>query len=281
TGSHLDSVPGGGAYDGPLGVAGALAAVATLQQEGRRPSRPFAVVAFAEEERSRFGVACLGSRLLSGKISRDRALALQGPDGVALAEAARASGFAPERFGRDDETLERIGGFVETHIEQGRGLIDLGSPVAVGSSIFAHGRWRMTFTGVGNHAGTTAIDDRHDPMLAAAAAVLAARRIAAARSVRTTIGRLVPRPGGTNVIASSVDAWLDVRAGEDAVTRSAVDDVLAAARAAAAEEGCGFDVAEESYGADVHFDSRLADRLSRTLGGAPKLATGAGHDAGV
>ncbi|GAB3569773.1 allantoate amidohydrolase [Spelaeicoccus albus] len=282
TGSHLDSVPGGGAFDGPLGVAGALAAVEQLQKRGVTPSRPFAVVAFAEEEGSRFGVACLGSRLLSGAIAPERALALTDPDGVSFAEAARGAGFAPERFGRDDEALARIGVFIEMHIEQGRGLIDLGRPVAVGSSILAHGRWRLSFTGMGNHAGTTAIGDRHDPMVAAASAITSARRIAAAGDdVRATIGRLVPTPGGTNVIASAVDAWLDVRAGADAVAKAAVDDIIAAARSAAAGEGCTLDVREESYGGEVFFDPRLADRLAATLSGAPKLATGAGHDAGI
>ena len=165
TGSHLDSVPGGGAFDGPLGVLSALDAVATLQTKGFVPAKPFAVVVFAQEEGGRFGVACLGSRLLAGTIDADKARALRDTDGVTLAEAAARVGLAPQRFGADPETMARIGRFIELHVEQGRGLIDLGSPVAVGSTVIAHGRWRFSFRGQGNHAGTTLIGDRHDPML--------------------------------------------------------------------------------------------------------------------
>ncbi|WGW13210.1 allantoate amidohydrolase [Saxibacter everestensis] len=287
TGSHLDSVPGGGAFDGPLGVASALDAVQRLQAEGFKPAKPFALMVFAEEEGSRFGVACLGSRLMTGAIGADKALALRDVDGLTFADAARAAGFAPERMGQDEQALRRIGTFVELHVEQGRGLIDLDRPVGVGSSILAHGRWRLSFSGTGNHAGTTAIDERRDPMIAAAASVLAARSVAAAGDgVRATVGRLVPRPGGTNVIASHVDAWLDVRAGADLVTRAAVDEIVEQAQAAADREGCELQVREESYGGEVFFDPALAGRISGVLGRSmdctvPMLSTGAGHDAGI
>ncbi|MDO9398743.1 MAG: M20/M25/M40 family metallo-hydrolase, partial [Herbiconiux sp.] len=138
TGSHLDSVPGGGAYDGPLGVVSALDAVQRLRASGFTPSRPFAVVVFAEEEGSRFGVACLGSRLMSGALHPDAARALRDRDGVTLEEAGRAIGFDVARLGADAEALGRIGLFVELHVEQGRALIDLGSATAVASSVLAH-----------------------------------------------------------------------------------------------------------------------------------------------
>ncbi|NQX13044.1 allantoate amidohydrolase [Microbacteriaceae bacterium VKM Ac-2855] len=281
TGSHLDSVPGGGAFDGPLGVASALVAVEELRASGFTPSRPFAVVVFAEEEGSRFGIACLGSRLLSGAITAERAAALRDSDGVTFAEAATAAGF-PD-FGVDRESLARLGVFVELHVEQGRGLIDLDAPIAVASSILAHGRWRLSFTGEGNHAGTTAIEDRRDPMVAAARSVLASREVAAARpSTRATVGRLVPVPGGTNVIASRVDAWVDVRAGADAQARAAVEDIITRAHLAAEDEGCVLEVVEESYGSEVSFDLALRDRVLGALEGrVPVLASGAGHDAGI
>lgn len=282
TGSHLDSVPGGGAFDGPLGVASALDAVERLQHEGFRPARPFAVMVFAEEEGSRFGVACLGSRLMTGAIDAERASALTDASGVTFAEAARDFGLAPEHLGLDRESLDRIGIFVELHVEQGRGLIELDRPVGVASSILAHGRWVLRFTGQGNHAGTTAMDIRRDPMLAAAGAVLAARTVATAHAgARATVGRLEPLPGGTNVIASQVAVWLDVRSGSDADTRKVVEEIAAAAGDAAIAEGCTLTVGEESYGSEVIFDHPLRDRLARALGDAPLLATGAGHDAGI
>jgi N-carbamoyl-L-amino-acid hydrolase len=274
TGSHLDSVPGGGAFDGPLGVVSALDAVESLRAKGFQPSRPLAVVVFGEEEGGRFGVPCLGSRLMTGAIDPDVARSLADPDGITVAEAARAAGIDPAGFG-PDAIVADIGCFVELHVEQGRLLGD--APIGVASSILAHGRWRFTVTGEGNHAGTTELADRHDPMLPAAAAVLAARK-AITSGARATIGRLIPNPGGTNVIASSVDFWLDARGGD---TRSVVEDITAAVLEAATAEGCTLTVREESFGDPVHFDPGLRDQLIRLLNGIPAIPTGAGHDAGI
>ncbi|RCW45337.1 N-carbamoyl-L-amino-acid hydrolase [Halopolyspora algeriensis] len=282
TGSHLDSVPGGGAFDGPLGVVSALAALDLLRARGFTPRRPLAVVVFAEEEGGRFGVPCLGSRLLTGTIDPDRARALRDPDGVSFAEAMRSAGMEPERAGRDDAALERIGRFVELHVEQGRGLIDLQRPVGVASSILSHGRWRFRITGQGNHAGATPMGDRRDPMLPSSRLVLAARD--AARDVdgaRATVGRLVPNPGGTNVVASSVDMWLDARSPADAATRGLVAELSGLAEKYAAEEGCRVEISEESYADTAHFDAGLREELATLLGDAPVLPTGAGHDAGI
>jgi N-carbamoyl-L-amino-acid hydrolase len=277
TGSHLDSVPGGGAFDGPLGVTSSLQAVDLLQAKGFTPGRPFAITVFAEEEGGRFGVACLGSRLLTGAISAEKALNLRDPDGISLAEAMKAAGYDPDLAGKDERALRRIGQFVELHVEQGRGLT---VPVGVASSILAHGRWRFTFAGEGNHAGATLIEDRRDPMLPASQLVLAARK-AARDGGRATVGRLVPNPGGTNVIASTVDVWLDARDTDDARTRAMVAEISEAARRAAKEEGCELRITEESYGDTVYFDSQLRDDIAGALGGVPALPTGAGHDAGI
>lgn len=275
TGSHLDSVPGGGAFDGPLGVVSALEAVDALRAKGFVPGRPLAVVVFAEEEGGRFGVPCLGSRLLAGTIKPETALRLADPAGVTLADAVRSAGLDPGLFGRDDEALSRIGCFVELHVEQGRGLT---VPVGVASSILAHGRWRFTFSGQGNHAGTTLMSDRRDPMLPASSLVHAARAIAAG-DARATVGRFVPNPGGTNVIASTVDVWLDARAPDGA--RELVERISEEAWRAADEEGCQVVVREESFSDTVVFDPGLRDELAGVLGGAPALPTGAGHDAGI
>lgn len=282
TGSHLDSVPGGGAFDGPLGVACALAAVDRLRAAAVRPTRPLALAVFGEEEGSRFGIACLGSRLLTGNIAPERAAALTDPDGVTFAETAARHGLNPHQLGPDRQVLDRIGMFVELHVEQGRGLIDLDEPIAVGTSILGHGRWRLTVTGQGNHAGTTLMTDRRDPMVTAAATITAVRDIAAAvPDARATVGRLQPVPGGTNVIASAVHLWLDVRHPDDTVTADVVATVHGRARDIAAAEGCAVELVEESLSPTVSFDPVLRDRLSDALPDAPLMATGAGHDAGV
>lgn len=280
TGSHLDSVPGGGAYDGPLGVASSLVAFDRLAERGVPGRRAIAV--FPEEEGSRFGLACLGSRLLTGAIDPDRARTLTDADGTTFAEATRRVGLDPARLGPDPETLARIGTFVELHVEQGLGLVDHGRPVAVASSILGHGRWRIGFTGEGNHAGTTLMSGRRDPMVAAAVLVADVQRLARrVPDARATIGRVVPTPGGTNVIASRVDVWLDVRHPDDAVTRLLVAEIEAAAKAAAAEQDCTVVITEESFSATVDFDPLLRDRLADLLDDAPRLGTGAGHDAGI
>lgn len=282
TGSHLDSVPGGGAFDGPLGVASALVAVDILKARMATPSRPLAVVVFPEEEGSRFGVACLGSRLMTGAIDPDKARNLRDPDGSTFADVARANGLDPRFVGKDDQLLGQIGAFVELHVEQGRGLIDLDQPIAIASSILGHGRWRLSVHGQGNHAGTTLMADRHDPMVSASRMVVAIRDIARNQAhARATVGRLQPVPGGTNVIASRVDFWLDVRHPDDAVTAALVENIHAQARVIAAEEGCGVELREESLSPTVHFDAALQKELELALPQAPVLDTGAGHDAGV
>jgi beta-ureidopropionase / N-carbamoyl-L-amino-acid hydrolase len=282
TGSHLDSVPGGGAFDGPLGVASALVAVDVLKARGVEPNRSLAVAVFPEEEGSRFGVACLGSRLLTGAIDADRARNLRDDDGNTLADVARRNGLDPRLLGRDEEALGRIGDFVELHVEQGRGLGEDGPAIAVGSSILGHGRWKLSVHGQGNHAGTTLMEDRQDPMVAAAQIVLAVRQVAAGRrDARATVGRLQPVPGGTNVIASRVDLWLDIRHPDDKVTAGLVEAIHGKAQKIAAFEGCTATLTEESFSGTVQFDPALQRQVGNALPGAPLLATGAGHDAGV
>ncbi|UPO77078.1 allantoate amidohydrolase [Arthrobacter sp. Helios] len=282
TGSHLDSVPGGGAFDGPLGVAAALAAVDVLNERGVQPNRSLAITVFPEEEGSRFGVACLGSRLLTGTIDPDRARALRDADGTSFADAARAAGLDPEHLGRDDESLARIGDFVELHVEQGRGLGEDGPAVAVGSSILGHGRWKLTVHGQGNHAGTTLMEDRADPMVAAAQIITAVQQAAAAQpGARATVGRIQAVPGGTNVIASRVQLWLDVRHEDDAVTAQLVEAIHGKAQKTAAFEGCTVALSQESFSPTTSFDLALQRQLQLALPQAPVLATGAGHDAGI
>jgi beta-ureidopropionase / N-carbamoyl-L-amino-acid hydrolase len=271
-GSHLDSVPDGGAFDGPLGVVSALAVVDALRARGFVPSRPIAVASFADEEGARFGIACAGSRLITGKLDAGRARGLRDADGVTMAEAMTAAGHRAEQVGQDDETLRRIGTFVELHVEQGRGLVDLGRPIAVGSMIWPHGRWRIQLDGEANHAGTTRLADRRDPMLDLAAGVLAARAAATAHACVATVGKVRVEPNGVNAIPSRVTAWLDARGPDEAGVRAVVESV------GSQSEGL---VIEESWTPETVFEAPLARRLSALLDDAPMMATGAGHDAGI
>ena len=285
TGSHLDSVPDGGAYDGPLGVVSAFAAISQLRSDGFRPARPIGVAAFTEEEGSRFGVACLGSRLMTGEISPAAASELRDRDGISLVEAMVAAGRDASALGPDDELLAGIGAYVELHIEQGSALAGLRAPVGIAEGIWPHGRWRFDFAGRADHAGTTRIADRRDPMLPYAEMVLAARAAAEHWAALATIGRVVAEPGAANAISSGVSAWLDARAPDEATLEQLVSDIWSAAQTAATQHGVAVRRRRESVTPLVSFDKGLRDRLAGVLGAAgfeaPVLATGAGHDAGV
>ncbi|HEX3826609.1 MAG TPA: allantoate amidohydrolase [Sporichthyaceae bacterium] len=280
TGSHLDSVADGGGFDGALGVVAGFAAFDCLTSTGRVPAGPLAVVAFVEEEGARFGVPCLGSRLLTGTIGSERALGLRDADGTTYAETLQAAGIERAGLGWDPDRVRRIGAFIELHVEQGRGLVHADCAVGVGRSLHPHGRWRLTFRGRADHAGTTALADRHDPMLPLARTVLAVREAAATHGALATVGRVLVEPNGTNVIPSVATIWLDARSPDAAAVRALVEQVVRVAEAAA-DPDVEVSLVEESWSPEVILDVDLAQRVARRLGGAPLLSSGAGHDAGV
>ena len=280
-GSHLDSVRGGGEWDGPLGVVSALAALESLRTSGWTPTRPFAVVAFSDEEGGRFGLACLGSRLLTGAADPQRALALSDDSGTTLAEAMSAAGHDPRRVGPDPIRLARIGAFVELHIEQGRmplpggarGLAGAGQPVGVAREIWPHGRWRIDLAGVPDHAGTTALADRVDPVLAMAEGIVEVRRAAERLGILGTVGRVRVLPGAVNAIASSASLWIDARGEDPDRVRELV---------ALVEGRLGVAADRESWTEVTRFDDALTAELIAAVGReVPELPSGAGHDAGV
>jgi beta-ureidopropionase / N-carbamoyl-L-amino-acid hydrolase len=285
TGSHLDSVPDGGAFDGPLGVVSALAAVDLLKDKHFYPERSVALAAFTEEEGARFGVPCLGSRLMTGALDPDAARVLADDSGVTLAEAMRAAGYDPGLLGPDDARLSGIAAFVELHVEQGRALAPLGAAVGLAEGIWPHGRWRLDFGGRADHAGTARFADRKDPMLAYAGTVLAARDTAAEHGCLATCGKVIAEPNGTNAVPSAIRAWLDARAPDEATLQVAVTGILSAAERCSDEQGVTLTVRQESFTPLVRFDLGLRDRIAGVLAAAaiaaPVLPTGAGHDAGV
>ncbi len=305
TGSHLDSVPDGGAFDGPLGVVSGLAAIDLLRDRGITPIRPVAVAVFVEEEGARFGLACLGSKLLTGAIDSEHAKALTDNDGVTYADAMAAAGLDPAGIGPDEELLASIAAFIELHIEQGRALATLphhapsapgrpdepgaaaagavawGGAIGLGESIWPHGRWRFDFEGRADHAGTARFEDRRDPMLPFASTVLAARRAATKRGSLATFGKVIVEPGGVNGVPSAVRAWLDARAADEQTLSETVDQCRYDSKRFSDEHGVSLTVKQESTTTEVRFDEGLRQRIARVLGPVPVLPTGAGHDAGV
>ncbi|WP_233257385.1 allantoate amidohydrolase [Promicromonospora sp. AC04] len=344
TGSHLDSVPGGGAFDGPLGVASAFAALDALRAAGVAPVRPLGIVNFSDEEGARFGLACLGSRAVTGTVGADRLLALRDGAGDSLADVlARvgrggsaastgggstsgiAGGVRLEHYGRDPEALARVGVFVELHVEQGRYLADLPSdeaaPVAVGAAIWPHGRWRVDLAGEANHAGTTPLAHRHDPMLDLARLITDVRAAAEHAGALATLAKVQVEPNGVNAIPSRVRAWIDARAESEDAVRTVLADLAGppdvsnvglvagtgpierpslrsatVGRPSLRSAGSGgpagggpakWQPVEESWTPATVFDPALAARLADVVGRpgsslpAPVIGTGAGHDAGT
>jgi N-carbamoyl-L-amino-acid hydrolase len=279
TGSHLDSVPDGGRYDGPLGVVTALAAVDELKARDFTPRRAIGVVRFVDEEGARFGVPCTGSRLLTGQVEPAEVLARVDDDGVSYAEAAAKAGLDVDAVGRDDAALGRVGAFVEVHIEQGFTLAaeEVDSPLGVCGLIRPHGRWRVELRGRGDHAGTARIVDRSDPMLELARLITTVRLAAGRQDALATVGKVEVHPNVANAVPAVVVAWIDIRADTPGQVRSLASEV----------RGTGFDLEQESWTPATPLGGPLTDRITHVAGGAagigplPVLATGAGHDAGV
>lgn len=278
TGSHLDSVLDGGAYDGPLGVVSSLAALDVLRSRGVVPARPIGVSVFVEEEGSRFGLACLGSRLATGTTSWEVARELRDRDGVAFGDVVEG----PVEGGTSS-LLASVATYVELHVEQGRNLVDRGAAIGVASEIWPHGRYRFDFSGVADHAGTTRMEDRADPMLTYAFAALGANKQARLAGERATFGRVEVTPNGTNAVPSHVTAWLDARCATESSLSSLVEGITTQATDRASRDGTSLSVTAESVSPAVVFDRALAAEVAADHEGGdwPVIPTQAGHDAGI
>ena len=270
-GSHLDTVPKGGAFDGALGVVGGLVAVLALRAAGVPNAERLAVISFCDEEGSRFNTPCFGSRTMVGTFG-DEVADAQDKDGVSMREA-----------GATDPTKaaglhKRIGCYFEIHVEQGLALDPADTTLGIATRLSARGRWEWSVTGEANHAGTTPMVGRRDALVRAAELVLAAKTEAEAREgAVATIGRITPWPGGTNVVPGRVSGTLDARALDNA-TRDAVVQALVE----------GFpDVTIEHRSTDdaAIFDTGLIADLhagAAELGiSSMDLPSYAGHDAGT
>jgi ureidoglycolate amidohydrolase len=229
TGSHIDAIPNAGKYDGVVGVFGGLEAIRALQHAGFKPKRSIELLIFTSEEPTRFGIGCLGSRMLSGTLSPDAARKLSDSDGASLEDVRRSAGLAGEL---DDVELPAgyYSAFVELHIEQGPILEREGKPLGVVERIAAPASSRITIEGAGGHAGAVLMPDRRDALCAAAELILALEQAAKTNSAVdtvATVGICDVFPGAVNSIPARVKLSVDVRdtnlARRDAVMR-ALDD---------------------------------------------------------
>jgi allantoate deiminase len=279
-GSHLDSVPRAGAFDGVLGVVLAIALIELLQ--GQRFPFGIEVVGFSEEEGVRFGVPFIGSRAFVG--TADAALlATQDVNGVSIADAIRQYGLDPACI-HEDRANSRAVGYLEFHIEQGPVLDSLGSPVGIVDAIVGQTRAEVVFAGAAAHAGATPMPARRDALAAAGEWIVAVEREAhGSPGLLTTVGRVHAEPGAGNVIAGRCSATLDVRHANDTMRTAAVERLASYAREIASRRGLGLtwksQLDQPAVAMDAGLVAALEDAVRRAGAPAHHLSSGAGHDA--
>ncbi len=285
TGSHLDSVADGGTYDGGLGLVSGLLAVDELRRQGVQPTRPIAVVAFADEEGGRYNSACFGSSLMAGVKHPEDLVDRVDAEGVSMRQALSDFGVDPDGLGPDPKRVEWIDVMVELHVEQGRGLVHHDAVVGLATAIWPHGRWQITLDGEANHAGTTQLEDRRDPALVVAGAIQAARDVAGELESLATIGKLSVEPNAPNAVPSRLIAILDARCPDDETLAQLVATISGRVQALADEHGVGFSITNQSIAARVDFDTDLYAACERSLVSRGRkvigVPTAAGHDAGA
>lgn len=279
-GSHLDTVPNAGFYDGVLGV---LIAVALLESLGHQ-SLPFAieVVGFSEEEGVRFGAPFIGSRALVGRVD-DELLNLQDKAGISVRRAIENFGLNPGELARamlGDDVLA----YLEFHIEQGPVLESLNYPLAAVEAIVGQTRMELIFVGRTNHAGTTPMHLRHDALAAAAEWIAAVENTAQkVADLVATVGRADAIPGATNVIAGEVRATLDLRHKSDEIRQSTTDALIESAQQIAVRRGLCLRsrtfVNQRAVAMDSYLVAEIEEAIRMTGSHPHRMVSGAGHDA--
>jgi hydantoinase/carbamoylase family amidase len=285
TGSHLDSVPQGGAFDGIAGVVAGME-VARHVVENEVPHRhPLRFVVFAAEEGARFGQACTGSRIVAGLTTTADVSRLTDKDGVKLAEAMLGVGIDPDHISDARWSACDWAGFVELHIEQGSVLDSLGLPIGVVDLISGSTRLRIDLHGRASHTGGTPTHLRRDALTAAAEIVLAAEQLAGDdrhRGTRITVGRLDVRPGSITTIPGECSLHIDVRDVDSARQRATAEELLARARAIASARSIGIDVTLLADASPVVLSRTVRTAIvdAATAHGLPYriMPSGASHD---
>lgn len=279
-GSHLDSVPNAGAFDGVLGVAVALEWVVLAQEMD--VSIPIEVIGFSEEEGVRYGVPFLGSTAVAGCFDQNL-LAVRDADGIPLEQAIRDFGLDPAAI--EDAAIDKdVLGFVEVHIEQGPVLDAEQLSVAAVTGIAGQTRGALVFTGHSNHAGTTPMHMRCDALAAAAEWIATVEKLAlGTEDLVATVGRIIAEPNAANVIPGRVEVSLDCRHAVDSTRHDAVDELISQARNIAERRNIEVQWSDLVNQPSVSMDERLTAMMVDSIGdaGLPgrRMTSGAGHDA--
>lgn len=284
-GSHTDSVPNGGNFDGVVGVLAAIEAVQCLHDHAEKHDHPIEVVVFMAEESSRFGYATLGSKVFCGKVSLENLESYQDKQGISLAQAMRQRGLVPENIAQARYTGP-IKAFLELHIEQGKALELTGHQIGVVTGIAAPTRLRVIVTGMADHSGATPMNMRQDALTAAAEVILQVEAIATSElhnSVVGTTGIVKAEPGVMNVIPGRVELGIDIRGISFDSKHRVVDQLLAAVDRIKASRGVGMEIVTLTDDEPVKISEDMIAFLDGVCQQYPypamRMPSGAGHDA--
>jgi allantoate deiminase len=279
-GSHLDTVPNAGAYDGVLGVVLAIALLEELR--GRRLPFGIEVVAFSEEEGVRFGTPFIGSRALVGRLDQEL-LDTRDAQGISVQEAIESFGLNPEKLPQAELESNTLG-YLEFHIEQGPVLEKLNLPLALVEAIAGQSRLEFTFLGRANHAGTTPMHLRCDALAGAAEWIGTVERVAqGVPGLVATVGKIESKPGATNVIAGKAWLTLDVRHSSDEIRTRVVVDLIRQAEGIAARRGLSVQertlLSQRAVAMDSFLNGEIEQAILKTGCKPHRMVSGAGHDA--
>ena len=287
-GSHLDSVPHGGRFDGTVGVLGALEVIRMFNATGVQTAHPLMVAAFASEEGARFGEPCLGSKAVAGVLQEADLERLRDANGTTLAQAMRAVSFDPLALPQARWAPNTLAAFLELHIEQSRSLDEEDERIGLVDAIAGNTRIRIAIRGRQDHSGGTPMSQRQDALVAAAEVIVAAESIAnepRRRATVATVGRLHVFPNSITTIPGEVEFYLDVRDVDSDRQRLTTQDIVVRAEETAARRGlrCDWEVVSDTSPVVLpkwlrDLTTAAAERLS-----VPHRVTtsGAGHDAGI
>lgn len=281
TGSHIDTVPEGGKFDGVVGVLGPLEIVRAWNSDGFQPDRPLEIVIFTEEEGTRFDTGLLGSLVASNQLDVDEALALQDKSGQTLEETLESIGYqGTKKFDLADSTA-----FVEMHVEQGPILDDNDIPIGIVESIAGITHHLITIRGERDHAGNTPMDTRRDAFMGAAEVANAIEREVKQTDTSTvgTVGKVSVSPNGTNVIPGEVQLGVDVRDSDEEQLSKTVEAIKSSTESITADRDLGYDWETRLEVPPKLMDSEIQSRLEEAADrcGIPcqPIYSGAGHDA--
>ncbi|MEC8483889.1 MAG: allantoate amidohydrolase [Pseudomonadota bacterium] len=281
-GSHLDTVPNGGKYDGMLGVVAPVTLIEAFQAEGIRLPFHLDIVGFGDEEGTRFGSTLLGSRALTGQWPASWA-ELKDEDDISLAEALENFGLSFDKVSEAAIPTDNLKGYLELHIEQGPVLEEKNLPIGVVSAIAGAKRFEFTVTGMAGHAGTVPMPMRLDALAASSEMILAVEAVAKEHGVVATVGQISNRPNGVNVISGKTVFSLDIRSEHDQQRDDALADLMERLAKIAAKRNVILEHQQTHSANAVHCDavlqSVLRDAIAAQNIDVHTLFSGAGHDA--